>query len=197
MGNMREGAQAKVIWKDCIWTASAWTLVKSLHPYVCSFREVQPSASSLFFKPPQLAFHPPLWWNAFLQVNHQEPLALFYRLCHFYLWCSLCDTELCWLVLCGSPSSLGFPDSSISFFLLLLWDLFFLTPKLPLMMVFATVPSTAHNSSLSTYSPLRPHPGPWLPWPNSHRQSPHRFFSIQPFSELSSEKLTSISSWIP
>lgn len=65
----------------------------------------------------------------------------------------------------GSPSSLAFataaspcsPPTSTPF----LWDLFCLPFTLPLWVVFTTVPSAAHSSSL--YALTRwPHPGPWL-----------------------------------
>lgn len=67
--------------------------------------------------------------------------------------------------------------------LLFLWDLFCLPPKVPLMVVFTTVPSATHSSSLST------HPGDLTHAHGSsdccHTNGPHTFLFPSSLSQSS------------
>ena len=114
MGNMRGGQQAEVIWKDCIWMASAWTLV-NLSNHMSVHSEIYN---------PHLHLYSSNYHNLPSTHHSDDMLSSGYitgtphhRLCHFDCWCSLCDNELCWLFLGGLFPPLAFLTSApLSFF---------------------------------------------------------------------------------
>lgn len=169
----------------CIWTGSALTPGISLSKCL-SIQRCTTLSFILIFKPSQLAFHSPLWWNSLLEVNHQEPLASFNRLPLLFLLLSLWP----WAVLAGAFVGLlaWFP-----------WWQYLLIPS-----CFAGVSSTSLSSCpwlwhpppfrlQPTLFPVHTHcgevtsSGPTAPLITFTQTIPTLFLSIQPFLELSSE----------
>lgn len=128
------------------------------------------SASSFFFKPSQLAFHPPHQW---VQSSRSTPPALFSA---FIFLPSVTPSCAYWFLL--GVSGLHPPWHSHPQRLLVSSSL--LSPSLAVMTAFATAPPVADNSSTPS------------PWPSYSGHAPYTMNSL---SVLSSEQLIDTSSY--
>lgn len=158
MGNVGEGAQIKV-WRDGIWTGPAPTPAISPSAYLSIQRCT--TLSFIFILQAITTCLPPTTLRK-CSPQGQPPGG---TPCPSSRCCCLSDTEPSWLGPFWVSFLPGFCDSSISLFPTNLKPIslgsFCLPFTLPLWVVFTTVPSAAHSSSL--YALTRwPHPGSWL-----------------------------------